>query len=138
MARPSIFSSHTKAVSAGNLLGQPDGPGLQLLGAEGVVEAHHGHPVGDRGEQGRRGRSHRGGGRVGHDQIGMVGFDGPQLPNQGVVLGVGDLGVVETVVPVVVITDQRPELLGPGRRIRRRPGASPAGSPLLIRRSRNR
>ena len=48
----------------GDLLRQPVGPGLQLLGAEGVVEAHHRDPVINRREQ-RRGRSpDRRGGRL--------------------------------------------------------------------------
>ena len=63
----------------------------------------------------------------------MLGLDGPQLADQGVELGVGDLGVVEPVVAVVVVGDEAAQLLGAGRRIRpagpvagRVPGSSPA------------
>ncbi len=44
----------------------------------------------------------------------MIGLDGPQLADQGVELGVGDLRGVEPVVAVVVIGDEGPELLGAG------------------------
>ena len=124
MASPSILSSQTKAVSGGDLLGQPVGPGLELLGAEGVVEAHHGHPVDDRGEEGRGRRPDRRGGRVGDHQLGMLVLDGTELADQVVVLGVGDLGVVEAVVALVVVGDEGPQLLGPGHRIGRRDPAS--------------
>ncbi len=76
-------------------------------------------------------------GESGHHQVGMVGLDGPQLAHQGVVLGVGDLGVVEPVVAVVVVGDQGPQLLGPGHRVesarprwsdRPRPAAHPGDS----------
>ena len=108
----------------GDLLGQPVGPGLELVGAEGVVQAHHRHPVGHRGEQGRGRRSDRRGGRVRDHQVGMFGLDAPQLPHQGVVLGVGDLRVVEPVVAVVVVGDQGPQRPGPGHRIPAVPVAS--------------
>ena len=45
-----------------------------------------------------------------------------QLAHQLVVLGVGDLGVVEDVVPLVVVGDEGPQLGGPGHRV-----VAPAG-----------
>ena len=47
----------------------------------------------------------------------MVGLDGAELAHQLVVLGVGDLGVVEAVVAVVVVGDEAAKLLGPGDRV---------------------
>ena len=64
----------------------------------------------------------------------MVGLDGAQLAHQGVVLGVGDLGIVEHVIALVVVGDQPAQLLGTGHRIitgGRRPPRSPAGSGLF-------
>ena len=43
------------------------------------------------------------GGRVGGDELGIRLFDRPQLADEGVVLGIGDLRVVELVVPEVVV-----------------------------------
>ena len=48
----------------------------------------------------------------------MVGLDGAQLAHQGVEVGVADLGVVEPVVPVVVVGDQGSQFLDAGYRIR--------------------
>ena len=38
--------------------GDPVDPRLQLVEIEGVVQAHHGNPVGHRGEEHRRGGAH--------------------------------------------------------------------------------
>ncbi len=102
--------------SCGDALGQPVGPRLELLGREGVVQAHHGDPVFDGGELGR-GAAPPTGSVSGNGQVGVVGLDVAQLPDQGVVLGVGDLRIILLVVALVVVLDEPPELVGPGRRV---------------------
>jgi hypothetical protein len=82
------------------------GPGPELALLEGVVEAHHRHRVDHRGEQrDGRGRPHRARGRVGGDELGELLLDGPQRPDELVVLGVADDRVVELVVAPVVLGD---------------------------------
>ena len=44
----------------------------------------------------------------------MLGLEPQQLPNQQVEIGVGDLGAVEGVVPLVVIGDLLPKVCDPG------------------------
>ena len=85
-------------------------PGVQLLDAEGVVEAHHRRPVLHRGEQHRRCPPTR---RVGESAVTSSGWasSSTAAPDQGVVVGVADLGGVELVVAVVVVRDQAAELL---------------------------
>ncbi len=90
-------------------------PCMELVDAEGVVEAHHRRPVLDRREQRRRCPCHPAGGRVGGHQLGMGVLEQSQLTDEGVVVGVGDLGGVELVVAVVVVRDQAAELLHPLR-----------------------
>ena len=78
---------------------------LQLFLAHGVDQAEHGHPVAD-GSQLRLGhRSHALGGGVGRDELGVPGFQGLQLPHEGVVFGIGDGGAVVDVVTDVVLVD---------------------------------
>ncbi len=55
----------------------------------------------------------------------MLGLELAQLDDQQVVLGVGDLGRVEHVVQLVVVPDQPPQFLGPGRRVRSGPCSPP-------------
>ena len=93
-------------------------PRQELLEGEGVVERHHRSAV----AHGREGRGVRSGahllsGRVGRHQVGVCLLDRPQLADQGVVLGVGDLGVVELVVADVVMFDLLPQLFGSGSRV---------------------
>ncbi len=57
----------------------------------------------------------------------MVGLDGAQLADQRVVLGVGDLGVVERVVALVVVGDQPAQLVGACHRIGTADRSSPPG-----------
>ena len=52
------------------------------------------------------------GGRVGGDQLGVLGLERAQLVEQRVVLVVADLGVVERVVAVVVVVDLLAQLGG--------------------------
>ena len=54
------------------------------------------------------------GGRIGRPQLGVGRLQRPKLPGQGVVRGVGDLGVVEGVVALVVMGDQPSQLVDPG------------------------
>ena len=97
-----------------HLLPHTIGPGPQLLGTERVVQAHHRDVVDHGGEQRGRRRTDLGGRRVGHGQVRVLGLELAQLADQGVVLGIGDLGVVERVVALVVVGDQGPQLGGPG------------------------
>ena len=50
-------------------------------------------------------------GDSGRHQVRVLLFERLQLPDQGVVVGVADLGVVELVVPAVVVLDLRAQLL---------------------------
>ena len=52
--------------------------------------------------------------RVGRDELGELVLEGSQLAHQGVVVGVGDLGIVELVVALVVVPDLRAEGVDPG------------------------
>ena len=60
----------------------------------------------------------------------MLGLELAQGADELVVLGIGDLGVVERVVALVVVGDQGPELGGPGHgviaRATRRAASRPA------------
>ena len=51
-------------------------------------------------------------GRVGGDELGVLLLERLQLVEEDVIRGVGDLGVVEDVVAVVVVRDEPPQLLG--------------------------
>ena len=117
MASPSILSSQTKAVSSGTCLASRSAQAWSsselkalsrlIIGtrwATGANSVDGAAPTVEVGESG-------------HHQVGVLGLDGPQLAHQGVVLGVGDLGIVEPVVAVVVVRDQGPQLLGPGHRV---------------------
>ena len=101
----------------GDLAAQPGSPGIELVGSEHVVEAHHGHPVNDRREQhGGRGTD-RLGRRSRDQQVGVVGLDDPQLANELVEVGVRDLRRVELVVALVVVRDELAQFLGPRHRV---------------------
>ncbi len=93
---------------------QPLAPGHQLLGGEGVVERHHGHPVDDLRERGRGRSTHLRGGRALHHQLGELLLQRPQLAHQVVVVRVRDGGRVLGVVAAVVLGDLRSELPCPG------------------------
>lgn len=55
--------------------------------------------------------------RVWGAQLRVLFLDGPQLDDEGVVLGVGDLGRVQLVVEPVVVVQERPQLIGPLGRV---------------------
>ena len=59
----------------------------------------------------RRGGADPLGGRIGRGEMGMFGFEGSQAVEQGVVLGVGDLWIVEDMVAAQVVVDGPAELL---------------------------
>jgi hypothetical protein len=69
-------------------------------------------------------------------ELGKLLLEPTQLPHELVVLGVGDLGIVEDVVPVVVVVDEVAELLDPTlglgetalRALRARHGADDTGA----------
>ena len=77
----------------------------ELLDREGVLQAEHRHPVAHRGERAGRGRPDAPGRRVGRRQFGVGRLELQQFAQQAVVGRVGDLGVVEDVVAVVVLLD---------------------------------
>jgi len=87
------------------------GPGPELLLGERVVEREHRRPVRDGGEQVGRRSPDALRGRVGGDQLGVGILQRAQLADELVVLGVGDLGIVEHVVAVRVEVDQLAQLL---------------------------
>ena len=91
----------------------------QLLLPERVAEREHGRGVDHFREGGHRFRAHPPGGRVRCLQIGMRGLERLELAHQAVVLGVGDLGVVESMIAVVVVIDALAELGNPCRSLHR-------------------
>ena len=64
---------------------------------------------------------------VWRDQLGMRGLDRAQLIEQRVVLGIADLGIVEDVVAVAVMLQQRAQLSGPSGRVLRGRAAARRG-----------
>ena len=92
-------------------LDHPLGPGAQFVRVHGVVEAHHRHVVLDGLERRTDRSSDLLGRRVGRDEVGMLGLERPQLTHECVVVRVADLGIVERVVPLVVVADQRAQLV---------------------------
>ena len=123
-------------VEVGRLPPQPLRPGPQLVLAERVVEAHHRDAVAHLLEQARRRGAHGLRRRVGRRQRGIVRLELPELDDEEVVLGVGDLGRIEHVVQLVVVDDllaqlggpRRPPPSGPPCRRRRRPSGGDAGA----------
>jgi hypothetical protein len=73
--------------------------------------------MGDGREQGRRGCPHLARRRVGYHEVGVLGLEGAQLAHQCVVLAVGDLGIVQPVISVVVVLDEGTKLLDSGHRV---------------------
>ena len=89
-------------------------PIAQLLLAVSVVQRHHGRGMRNFDEALARLAAHALGGRVGGDQLGMLGLERLQLVHQAIEFGVADLGIVEHVVAVLVVADflaQRVDLL---------------------------
>ena len=72
-------------------------------------------------ERGPSGAAHPPGGRVVGGQFRVLGFQGPELHHEGVVVGVRDLRLVLGVVTLEVISHQGPKLVDPGRRVLHKP-----------------
>jgi hypothetical protein len=89
-------------------------PGPQFLVVEGVVQTLHRRRVDDRRERGGERSTHRAGRRRLLRELGMRLLQSPQLADQRVELGVGDLWGVVQVVALGVVGDQRTERLRPG------------------------
>ena len=86
-----------------------------------VVEAEHGLGVRDRREAGGGTSTHPLRGRIGGDEVGMRGLEGGEFPHERVEFDVRDLGVVQDVVTLFVMTDQIAQLrdaIGGGHRSR--------------------
>ena len=114
MASPSILSSHSKSApaTAGIDAGDAVDPGLQLVEVEGVVQAHHGHPVLATEAKSTDGAAPtRWVGESAVTRSGCSSSMRPQLAQEGVEIGVGDLGRVLLVVLLVVVGDLGPQLL---------------------------
>ena len=60
----------------------------------------------DLGKGGLPGGAHTLRRRVGGGQVRVLGLEFPEFDDEGIELGVGDLGVVEGVVELVVVADQ--------------------------------
>ena len=116
-------------------------PGVELVGAARVGQAEHGAAVLDRREAARQRGAHALGGRVGCDQVRVGGLEGLQLAEPVVVGDVLDARVVEHVVAVVRVVQERPQLRDPlsrrahAGRPRARAGTS-EGAPAACRRRR--
>lgn len=87
--------------------------GLQLLAAEGVVQAEHGLGMLDPGEGCGGPPADPLGRGVGCDDLREPRLQLPELPHQGIVGRIVDRGPVEHVVEVVVVADLLPQFLGP-------------------------
>ena len=92
-------------------------PVAQFVLAVGVVERQHGRRVRRFDESLARLAADALRGGVGRDQFGMFGFELLQLDHELVEFGVGDFGIVENVVAVLVVADFLPQrfdlLFGP-------------------------
>src|SRR5215211_278579 len=88
------------------------GPGSQLLLRARVAEREHRLAVGDLLQVLDRLGTDALGGRVGRDELGMLGLEPAQLVEQRVVDVVVDGGVVEDVVAVVVVLELAAQLRG--------------------------
>lgn len=80
-------------------------PGRYLLIAEGVVQGQHGHLMNDLGKRLEGSPAHPLRRRVRRDQVGVGLLQLLELPEQAVVLGVGDGGIIEHIIAVVVVID---------------------------------
>ena len=92
---------------------RPAQPGLELaqaVGRGGVVEREHRHAMLD-GLEGVDWRARHALGRaVGRDEVGVLGLQGLELAQEGVVLGVGDLRPRLDVIEIVVVVDPLAQL----------------------------
>ena len=65
------------------------------------------------GESRKRRRSNALRGRFRRHQLGIIAFQSLQFPHQTIVFGIRQLRIIEYVIPVVVVVDQRTELFEP-------------------------
>ena len=86
------------------------GPGAEFVGVVGVVEREHGARVRDLGEALFGLAADALGGRVGRDELGVLGLERLEAVHGGVVLRVGPLGGIEHVVEVLVVAEEVAEL----------------------------
>ncbi len=80
----------------------------QLLFGVRVVETEHRLGVLDGLEAGGRAAADALGRRIGRDEIGVLGFEALELLHERVEFGVGQLGIVEDVVPLFVVANFAP------------------------------
>ena len=104
-----------EVVATGPLGGAAVPVGEVLVGG-GVGEAEEGRAVLDRGERLKGGGADSLGGGVRRDELGEGSLEPAQFVQELVVLAVADLGRVEHVVAVVVVVDERAQLLAAGSR----------------------
>ncbi|CAM5345005.1 hypothetical protein RLIN73S_04400 [Rhodanobacter lindaniclasticus] len=104
--------------------------GLAVL-LECIAQRQHRDRVAHLGETALRARADLARRRIGRGQRGVVGFDRLQLAHQPVVLGVGDIRIVEHVIAVVGLLDQCPQRGGAGQGLDGNSGYCHAG--LLLR-----
>ncbi len=90
-------------------------PRPEIVGGLGVVERAQRSKVLDRGEHLRRRSADTPGRRVGCDEVRVTFLELHQLGDECVVLGIGDLGIVEDVVAMGVVPDPLAQLLHPLR-----------------------
>jgi len=83
---------------------------LKLGDVHGVVQREHGDLVLDGGEGLHRLARNTLGRAVGRDQVGVPGLEILELSHETIVLGVGNLGLGQDVIEVVVAVDELPEL----------------------------
>ncbi len=88
---------------AAQSLARPLVPGQQRLGGVGVVQREHRNAVPDGPEDVRRHAADPLSGRVPGDQLRVAGFQRLQLLHERVILGIGGVGLVEDIIPVVMM-----------------------------------
>ena len=96
-------------------------PVAQIFGGAGVVQAEHRDEVPDRRQVTLHLRPDALRRRVGCREVRKIRLDVEELALQEIVFGVGDVGVAVDVVPLAVVPDLAPQLLGPRHRRLARP-----------------
>ena len=80
-------------------------PVAELFFAGDVIDGQHRARMGDLGESFFGLAADTLGGRIGSDEVGVVGFEALQLAHEVVEVGVGDRRLVEDVIEVLVVAD---------------------------------
>src|SRR5581483_1364123 len=107
MARPSSFGSPTKATGSGTSRSRR----LPQAARSSRSKALSSDSIGTRWATGLNVTAPPLRRRVLGDELGMLGLELEEAPDEGVILGVGDLRLVELVVAPVVVPDQLPEFV---------------------------